>query len=82
MMVFLFFKIGQFLWEISPVFTVDLNIAKIVDKLRTVPKLFTKRNHQIPGQNRKLKVVSEELSSKLGNLKEKMLLTDLVSTLP
>jgi len=30
MMVFLFFKIGQFLWEISPVFTVDLNIAKIV----------------------------------------------------
>ena len=30
MMVFLFFKIDQFLWEISPVFTVDLNIAKIV----------------------------------------------------
>ena len=30
MMVFLFFKIGQFLWEISLVFTVDLNIAKIV----------------------------------------------------
>ena len=30
MMVFLFFKIGQFLGEISPVFTVDLNIAKIV----------------------------------------------------
>ena len=29
-MVFLFFKIGQFLWEISPVFTVDLDIAKIV----------------------------------------------------
>ena len=29
-MVFLFFKIGQFLREISPVFTVDLNIAKIV----------------------------------------------------
>ena len=34
MMVFLFFKIGQFLWKISPVFTVDLNIAKIVDAQR------------------------------------------------
>ena len=34
MIVFLFFKIGEFLWEISTVFTVDLNIAKIVHKLR------------------------------------------------
>ena len=30
MMFFLFFKIGQFLWELCPVFTVYLNIAKIV----------------------------------------------------
>ena len=30
MMVFLFFEIGWFLWELSPVIGVDLNIAKMV----------------------------------------------------
>ena len=54
----------------------------VLDELRTVPKLFTERNQRIPGQNGKPKAVSKELSSKLGNLKEKILLTDLVSTLP
>ena len=49
---------------------------------KTVRKLFTERNQRIPGQNGKPKAVSKELSSKLGNLKEKILLTDLVSTLP
>ena len=54
----------------------------VLDELRTVPKLFTERNQRIPGQNGKPKAVSKELSSKLGNLKEKLLLTHLVSTLP
>ena len=34
MMVFFVFQNRLFLWEISPVFTVDLNIAKIVDAQR------------------------------------------------
>ena len=51
----------------------------VLFEIRTVPKLFTKRNQRISGQNGKPEVVSKELSTKMGNLKEKVLLTNLVS---
>ena len=54
----------------------------VLFEIRTVPKVFTKRNQRVPGQNAKPEVVSKELSTKMGNLKKKVLLTNLVSLLP
>ena len=54
----------------------------VLYELRTVPKLFTKSNQRVASQNDKPEVTSEELSIIFGNLKEKVLLIDLVSALP